>query len=101
VELTVSYRGAVAVAGPGQTLRVPPGAPVTVTAMITGAPGTSAALITAAGCAGRAAVSGSARIMLRWELDAASARFVRLEIRETLRRPFGAMVALTNPVWLT
>jgi hypothetical protein len=101
VELTASYRGAVDVAGPGQTLRVPPGAPVTVTAMITGAPGTNAALITAAGCTGRAAVSGSARTMLRWEIDAASARFVRLEIRETQRRPLGAMVALTNPVWLT
>jgi predicted metal-dependent phosphoesterase TrpH len=101
VELTASYLGAVDMAGPGQTLRVPPETPVTVTAMVTGAAGTSAVLITAAGCAGRAAVSGSARTMLRWELGSASARFVRLEIRETQRRPLGAMVALTNPVWLT
>jgi hypothetical protein len=100
VEFTLSSRRAAELAGPGQTLRVPPGAPVTVTAMITGAPGTSAALITATGCAGRATVSGPARTMLRWELDAASARFVRLEIREAQRRPLGAMVALTNPVWL-
>jgi len=34
------------------------------------------------------------------ELDAASARFVRLEIREADRRPLGAMVAMTNPIWL-
>jgi predicted metal-dependent phosphoesterase TrpH len=101
VELTASSRSSADLAGPGQTLRVPPQTPVTLTAMVTGAPGTNAALITAAGCAGHAAVSGSARTMLRWELDAASARFVRLEIRETQRRPFGAMVALTNPVWLT
>jgi hypothetical protein len=100
VEFTVSSRRAAELAGPGQTLRVPPGAPITVTAMITGAPGTGAALITAAGCAGRATVSRSARTMLRWELDAASARFARLEIREAQRRPLGAMVALTNPVWL-
>ena len=87
-------------AGPGQTLRVPPQTPVTVTAMITGAPDTNAALITAAGCAGRATVTGSARTMVRWELDAASALFVRLELREAQRRPLGAMVALTNPIWL-
>jgi hypothetical protein len=68
--------------------------------MITGAPGTNAALITAAGCAGRATVAGPVRTMVRWELDAASARFARLEIREARRRPLGAMVALTNPVWL-
>jgi hypothetical protein len=100
VELTASYRGAVDVAGPGQTLRVPPETPVTVTAMVTGAPGTNAALITQAGCVGRAPVRGSARTMLRWEVDAASARFARLEVRDAQRRPLGAMVALTNPVWL-
>jgi hypothetical protein len=98
VELTASRSGRVA--GPGQTLHVPPETPVTVTAMITGAAGTVAALITARGCVGRATVGGSARTMVRWELDAASARFARLEIRESQRRPLGAMVALTNPMWI-
>ncbi|MCV7091095.1 CehA/McbA family metallohydrolase [Mycobacterium interjectum] len=98
VELTASCPGRGA--GPGETLRVSPDAPVTVTAMITGAAGTTASLITAAGCVGRAAVPGPARTMLRWELDTASARFARLEIREAPRRPLGAMVAVTNPVWL-
>jgi hypothetical protein len=87
------------VAGPGQTLRVPPGAAVTVTAVISGAPGTTVALITAEGCAGRASVGRLGRARLQWELDAASARFARLEVREEQRRPLGAMVALTNPVW--
>ena len=100
VELTASSPDAAEVAGPGDALRVPPETPVTVTAMITGAAGTNAALITAAGCTCRATVSGSARTMLRWELDAASARFARLELREAQRRPLGTMVALTNPVWL-
>jgi predicted metal-dependent phosphoesterase TrpH len=100
VEFTASSRDAAEAAGPGQTLRVLPETPVTVTAMITGAAGTNAALITADGCAGRATVAGSARTMVRWELDAASARFARLEIREAKGRPLGAMVALTNPVWL-
>jgi hypothetical protein len=36
---------------------------------------------------------------MQWELDATSAGFARLELREAQRRPLGAMVALTNPVW--
>jgi hypothetical protein len=88
------------VAGPGQTLRVPPDTPITVTALVTGAAGTTAALITASGRAGRATVRGPARTMVRWEVDGASARFARLEIRDAQRRPLGAMVALTNPIWL-
>jgi hypothetical protein len=99
LELTASCpsSGAADVAGPGQTLRVPPETPVTVTAVISGAPGTNAALITAAGCAGQVTVGRSAGARLRWELDA---RFARLEVREAQRRRLGAMVALTNPVWL-
>jgi hypothetical protein len=102
-ELTASRPSTGDVAGPGQTLRVQPDAPVTVTAVISGAPGTNAALITAAGCVGRASV-GSARARLRWELDAATyrkARFARLEVRDGQRGRLGAMVALTNPIWLT
>jgi hypothetical protein len=81
-------------------LRVPAATAVTVTAVISGAPGTNAGLITAAGRAGRAAV-GSTRARVQWELDAASARFARLEVREAQRGRLGAMVAMTNPVWLT
>jgi hypothetical protein len=102
LELTASCpsSGTADVAGPGQTLRVPPETPVTVTAVISEAPGTNATLITAAGCAGGATVGRSARARLRWEPNAASARFARLEVREAQRRWLGAMVALTNPVWL-
>jgi PHP domain-containing protein len=95
VDFTVSCDGHLA--GPGQTLRVTPDASVTVTAVVSGAPDANVALITAAGRVRQATVGSSTR--LRWELDAASARFVRLEVRETARRPLGAMVALTNPVW--
>jgi hypothetical protein len=101
LELTASCPGkdADGVAGPGQTLRVPADAPVTVTTVISGAPDTNVALITAAGCAGRASVGPSGRARLQWELDTASVRFARLEIREAQRRPLGAVVALANPVW--
>jgi hypothetical protein len=72
---------------------------VTVTAVISGAAGTDVALITGEGRVRRATV-GSDRARMQWELDAASAGFARLEIREAQRRPLGAMVALTNPIWL-
>jgi hypothetical protein len=102
-ELTASCASGADMAGPGQTLRVPPETAVTLTAVISGAPGTNAVLITAAGRAGRATV-GSGRTRLQWQLDAAAAakaRFARLEVREAQRGRLGAMVALTNPVWLT
>jgi hypothetical protein len=99
-ELTASCPSGGEVAGPGQQLAVPPDSAVTVTAVISGAPGTTAALITAAGCAGRAPVA-SGRTRLHWDLDAASARFARLEVRDGRRGRLGALVALTNPVWLT
>ncbi|WP_293315474.1 CehA/McbA family metallohydrolase [Mycobacterium sp.] len=94
--------GASHMAGPGQTLRVPPGTAVSVTAVISGAAGASAALITAAGRVGRATVR-SARDRVQWELDptlCSMARFARLEVRAPRQGIPGAMVALTNPVWL-
>ena len=60
---------------------------MTVTAVISGAPGTTAALITAAGCVGRRVSGASTRTRLRWELDAASARFARLEVRDGAAGP--------------
>jgi hypothetical protein len=99
LELTASSASGDGIAGPGQTLRVPSDGRVTVTVVISGAAGTDIALITAAGPVRRATV-GSDRARVQWELDAASARFARLEIREAQRRPLGAMVALTNPIWL-
>src|ERR1700722_6834299 len=100
LDLTASCPSGDGVAGPGQTLRVPPDGRMTVTAVISGATGSDVALITAEGRVQRAKV-GSDRARVQWELDAASARFARLEIREEQRRPLGAMVALTNPIWLS
>ena len=97
---TCSSRDGADVAGPGQVLLVPPETPVTVSAVISGAPGTRAALITAGGSAGKATIAGSDPTRLQWEIDAGGARFARVEIRQSSRHPFGAMVGLTNPVWL-
>jgi hypothetical protein len=97
---TCPSRDGADVAGPGQVLRVSPETRVTVSAVISGAPGTRAALITAGGSAGNATIAGSDPTRLQWEIDAAGARFARVEIRQSSRHPFGAMVGLTNPVWL-
>jgi hypothetical protein len=97
VALDLTASSDAGVAGLGQTLHVPPDESATVTAVVSGAPKTSVVLVTAAGRVRQATVGPSAR--LQWELDAASARFVRLEVWEAQRRPLGAMVALTNPVW--
>jgi hypothetical protein len=87
-------------AGPGQTLLLPPGAPVTVTAAVTGAPDTSLALITAAGRVERVPIDGSGAGRLRWSAPGAQVGFVRAEVRRPARHGFAPMVALTNPVWL-
>jgi hypothetical protein len=103
VELTASCRvgDQTLTVGAGQTLVMPPGAPVTVSAAVSGAPGTSVALITAAGCAARVAVDTSGTGTLRWTATGAEARFARVEVRRSARARSSSMVALTNPVWLT
>ncbi|WP_432830027.1 CehA/McbA family metallohydrolase [Dactylosporangium sp. CA-092794] len=87
-------------AGPGDTLAVPPGTPVTVTATVTGAPGTTLAIITAQGCAARAAIGASGAHRVRWTTTADRAGFVRIEVRRPAFGRLSAMVALSNPVWL-
>ena len=84
--------------GPGETLVMPPGAPVTVSAAASGVPGTSLALITAEGCGARAMVDESGEGRLRWTTTGVGARFARVEVRRQARFP--SMVALTNPVFL-
>jgi hypothetical protein len=90
--------GQTVTAGPGQTLTTPPGAPVTVTAVVSGAPDSRLAVITDAGCARRVTVDGSGTARLRWTTTGAEARFARVEVRRAGR--LHSMVALTNPVWL-
>jgi hypothetical protein len=96
VQLTAS-RGA-DVKGPGQTLAVRPGVPVTVTASVSGAPDTSLALITDGGCVGRAKTDSCGDARLTWNTTAGQVKFARLEVRRRARFP--SMVAMSNPVWL-
>ena len=85
-------------AGPGETLTVPPGAAVTVTAQVTGAPDAIIALLTDGGCVGRAKTDASGEGRLTWTASGGQSRFARVEVRRRARFP--SMVALSNPVWL-
>jgi hypothetical protein len=99
--LTASRGSDAATAGPGQTLVVGSGTPVTVAATVAGVAGTTVAIITAAGRVAQATVDASGVGHVRWTTTGAAARFARVEVRRTTRRrPLAPMVALSNPVWL-
>jgi len=88
-------------AGPGETLAVPPGAPVTVHVAASGVPGARVTVITAAGRVARATVGGSGLGRLRWTATGADSRFIRIEVRHGARGRLAPMIALTNPIWLS
>lgn len=96
--LSASHDGSAVTAGPGETLTVPPGAAVTVTARVSGAPDAAVALITEGGCVGRAKTDASGDGQLTWTTVGGQARFARVEVRR--RGTFPSMVAMSNPVWL-
>jgi hypothetical protein len=102
VSVEFTARCGKAVAGPGEDLPVPPGAPVSVRARISGAPGTTVVMRTAAGTAATARVGESGDTSFAWDTSGSGSRFVRVEVRRPRRLPGlpGTMVALTNPVWL-
>ena len=97
--LSASRDDGAATAGPGETLTVPPGAAVTVTAQVSGAPDASIALLTDGGCVGRAKTDASGDGRLTWTVSGGQARFARFEVRRRARFP--SMAAMSNPVWLT
>ena len=96
--LSASRDDGASTAGPGETLTVPPGADVTVTAEVSGAPDTSIALLSDGGCVGRTKTDSSGSGRLTWTTSGGQARFARIEVRR--RATFPSMVALSNPVWL-
>jgi PHP domain len=98
--LNASLDNDTATACPGETLRVPPGARLAVTATVQGAPDASIALITDAGCVRRARTDDSGVGTVQWTA-AGDSRFARVEVRRAVRGRFPSMLALTNPVWLT
>jgi hypothetical protein len=99
LELNATRDSDTARAGPGETLVVAPGAAVTVTALVRGAPDASVAMISDGGCVGRTKTDTSGTGELTWSAAGGQARFARVEVRRRSRFP--AMVAMSNPVWLS
>jgi hypothetical protein len=100
VDLTAQCGGTVA--GPGEELPVPPGAPVLVSVRVSGAPGSTVVVRTAAGVAARVWMDRSGEQEFAWDTSGFRSRFVRVEVRRpgSGRGLLSQMVALTNPVWL-
>jgi hypothetical protein len=94
VELGLEAVAAGRSAGIGGRLDVPPGQPVTVRLEVAGAAGAVARLRTPAGPVLEARLAGD-RETVEWTTTPAATAWARAEVR----RP-GAMVALTNPVFL-
>jgi hypothetical protein len=98
VTLSLVARGGEVTAGPGDEVQ----APADVAAAVTGAPGTSLVLRTARGVAATARTGADGCGAVRWHASDASARCVRVEVRRPRGRTGmrGAMVAMSNPIWL-
>jgi predicted metal-dependent phosphoesterase TrpH len=88
-------------AGIGERLEAAPGQEVTVRLEVLGATGDLARLITAAGPVLEARLAGDHEVV-RWTTTPAATAWVRAEVRRPPAAPGtpGAMVALTNPVFL-
>ena len=90
-------------AGIGQHLHCSALRPVTVVAHIVGVPGGSVRLITDQGPLHTASIDESGEATVSWQTTATVSRYVRAEVRHRLTDrtlPYGAMAALTNPIFL-
>jgi hypothetical protein len=99
VTLTVVARHGDATAGPGEEIRTP----AEVTATVSGAAGASVLARTAAGVVATGRTDAAGQGTLCWPVFDPSARFARVEVRRPRTRTAvrGAMVAMSNPIWLT
>jgi hypothetical protein len=89
-------------AGIGERLAAAPGAPVTVRLAARGVPGCVARLATDLGTLVEAPGGPGGELELRWMTTPRASAYVRAELRRPgpAPAPAGAMVALTNPVFL-
>lgn len=102
VGLVVMARSGQATAGPGDDIAVPAGPGIEIVATVTGAPRSSMTVRTAAGVGAATPTDADGSGELRWHTTDASARYARVEVRRPRTRwdMRGAMVAMSNPVWL-
>ncbi len=96
VELEFTAAAGGRTVGIGERSTADTGTPVTVSAMVAGVPGTTVALLDQLGPQHTAAVPASGAATVTWTTYPRYSRFVRAEVR----RSTGAMVAMTNPIFL-
>jgi hypothetical protein len=102
VDLDLEAAAAGRSAGIGERLEVAPGQEVTVRLEVRGAAGGLAELRTGAGPVLEARLAGFGTEVVGWTTTPAATAWVRAEVRRPPAAPGtpGAMVALTNPVFL-
>jgi hypothetical protein len=102
VGLVVTAGSGQATAGPGDDIAVPAGTGTEIVATVAGAPRSSMTIRTAAGVVAATPTDVDGTGELRWHATDASARYARVEVRRPRTRwdMRGAMVAMSNPIWL-
>ncbi len=102
VELSFGAAGGGRSAGVGERLAVEPGVPVGVRLEVGGVHGCVARLCTDLGAVLEAPAGGDGRLLATWTTSPRAAAYVRAEVRRPGPgpTPSGAMVALTNPIFL-
>lgn len=102
--VTLSFRcdAAGRTAGIGERLRVPGGTQVTATVSVSGGPGGAVRLLTDEGQLLLAPLDATGAGTVEWVIRPQVSAYVRAEVRRPgpAAGPLGAMVAMTNPVFL-
>jgi hypothetical protein len=101
VDVSFTCSAGNASAGIGQRLRVADDALVTATVTVSGAPGTAVRLITDEGQMALTALPASGSGTVTYQTTPRIAPYIRAEVRRPdPATPLGAMVAMTNPIFL-
>lgn len=106
IQLDVSATGGGRRAGIGDRLALAAGVPVDVTATVSGVPGGSIRFVTDEGQMQLSTLPEGDAGIVSWRTTPSLATYVRVEVRHPLPAdtpsplPFGAMAAMTNPIFL-
>jgi hypothetical protein len=102
VELSFACTAAGRAAGIGERLAVPGGTPVTARVTVSAAPGGAVRLVTDEGQMALTPLDASGAGTVSWVTTPQTSAYVRAEVRrpDPAAGPLGAMVAMTNPIFL-
>ena len=97
INLTLTARAAGASASIGDTLSVAAGQGIEVALQLRGAVAGTIQLLGTTGVLATSPIAPSGATMVRWQLPPGLPRYLRVEVRN----PQGAMLALTNSIWVS